>query len=119
MKKSKLLLISGIIGTIYLIYLIFYFSNGVVSTDGVDAIGAGLAAALVMPHMVCVAIAVIFNWLGWALEVRWGALVAGIMYAVSMVCMFLYAVFVLIEMILCFIAFAKMKQESEKKSIES
>ena len=119
MKRSKLLLVSGIIGTLYLIYLITYFTNGVVSTDGAEAIGAGLAAALVMPHMVCVAIAVIFNWLGWALKVRWGALVAGIMYAVSMVCMFLYAIFVLLEMIFCFVAFAKMKNTSEKNAIES
>ena len=61
MKRSKLLLASGTIGTLYLIYLITYFTNWVVSTDGAEAIGAGLAAALVMPHMVCVAIAVIFN----------------------------------------------------------
>lgn len=114
-----MLLASGTIGTLYLIYLITYFTNGVVSTDGAEAIGAGLAAALVMPHMVCVAIAVIFNWLGWALKVRWGVLVAGIMYAVSMVCMFLYAIFVLLEMIFCFVAFAKMKNTSEKNAIES
>lgn len=51
MKKSKLLLASGIIGTLYLIYLISYFSGGVVSTDGAEAIGAGIAAALVTPHV--------------------------------------------------------------------
>ena len=45
----------------YLVDTLTYFTNGVVSTDGAEAIGAGLAAALVMPHMVCVAIAVIFN----------------------------------------------------------
>lgn len=120
MKKSKLLLASSIIGTVYLIYLIFYFTNNfIISKDGAEIIGAGLAAALVTPHIVCVGIAVIFNWLGWALKVRWGALVAGIMYAVSMVCMFLYAVFVLIEMIFCFIAFAKMKHASEKNNNNS
>ena len=32
------------------------------------------------------------------------------MYAVSMVCMFMYAMFVLLEMIFCFVAFAKMKK---------
>lgn len=119
MKKSKLLLAAGIIGTLYLIYLISYFTNAVSSTDGAEAIGAGIATALVMPHMVCVIIAVIFNWLGWAFKARWGALVAGIMYAVSMVCMFLYAIFVLLEMIFCFVAFAKMKNASEKNIIES
>ena len=113
MKKSKLLLASGIIGTLYLIYLISYFSGGVVSTDGAEAIGAGIAAALVTPHMVCVGVAVIFNWLGWALKARWAALVAGIMYAVSIVCMFMYAMFVVLEMSFCFVAFAKMKHKTD------
>ena len=119
MKRSKLLLASGIIGTIYLVYLIVYFSNGVTASDGAEAIGAGIAAALVTPHMVCVGIAVIFNWLGWALKARWAALVAGIMYAVSMACMFMYAMFVVIEMVFCFVAFAKMKHKCENDSIIS
>ena len=114
MKKSKLLMAAAIIGTLYLVYLISYFTGGMTSSEGTaEAIGAGLAAALVMPHAVCVGIAVIFNWLGWALKARWAALVAGIMYAVSMVCMFLYAMFVVLEMIFCFVAFAKMKKVSE------
>ncbi len=121
MNRSKLLLAAAIIGTLYLIYLITYFTGGIVSSTGgivssddvAWAIGTGLAATLVMPHTVCVGIAVIFNWLGWGLKARWAALVAGIMYAVSMVCMFLYAMFVVLEMIFCFVAFAKMKQISE------
>ena len=87
-KRSKLLLTSAIIGTIYLIYLVVYFSGGITSSEGTEAIGAGIAAALVIPHMVCVGIAAIFNWLGWALRARWAALVAGILYAVSIVFMF-------------------------------
>lgn len=114
MKRSKLLLAAAIIGTLYLIYLITYFTGGVVSSDDVtETLGAGLAVTLVMPHTVCLGIAVIFNWLGWGLKARWAALVAGIMYAVSMVCMFLYAMFVVLEMIFCFVAFAKMKQAGE------
>lgn len=110
MKKSKLLLVSALLGTVYFIYLVSHFGSGLDSADTAEAIGAGIAAALVMPHMVCVAIAALFNWLGWALKARWAALVAGIMYAVSMVSMFMYALFVAVQMILCFVAFAKMKQ---------
>ena len=112
MKRSKLLLSSGIIGTLYLIYLLVYFSGGITSSNGAEALGAGIAAALVTPHMVCVGVAVIFSWLGWALRARLAALVAGILYAVSIVCMFIYAMFVVLEMIFCFIAFAKMKDKS-------
>ncbi len=122
MKKSKLLLAAGIIGTLYLIYLISYFTNAVSSTDGAEAIGAGIATALVMPHMVCVIIAVIFNWLGWAFKARWGALVAGIMYAVS-IGIFSFGILrlsgVLLAMIFCFVVFAKNENTSEKNIIES
>lgn len=118
MKRSKLLLTAAVIGTLYLVYLISNFAGGIASSDGAEAIGAGLAAMLVMPHMVCVAVAALFNWLGWALKVRWAALVAGILYAVSMLCMFMYAMFVVLEMIFCFVAFGKMKKAGEQKTQE-
>ena len=117
MKRSKLLLAAGIIGTLYLIYLISYFSNSMVSSEEAEAIGAGLATALVTPHMVCVGIAVIFNWIGWAMKTRWAALVAGIMYAVSIVCMFMYALFVVLEMVFCFVAYGKMKNQPETPAV--
>ena len=44
----------------------------------------------------------------------WAALVAGILYAVSMVCMFLYALFVALQMIFCFVAFARMKHSQTR-----
>ncbi len=106
MKRSKLLLISGIIGTAYLIYLFSYFTG--INADG--EVGSAVATMLVAPHMVLVLLAVIFNWLGFILKVRWGALVAGILYSVSIFLMPAYFMFVLIELILCFIAFARMKK---------
>ena len=110
MKRSKLLLAAAILGTLYFVYLIVYFTGGMLSSDSTEALGAGLATALVTPHMICTGIAVLFNWIGWILKARWAALVAGILYAVAMVCMFLYAAFVVLQMIFCFVAFAKMKQ---------
>ncbi len=110
MKKSKLLLISGIIGTLYLIYLIYYFADANVSSSGSEAIGAGIATMLVAPHAVLAGIALVFNWLGFFLNVKWAALVAGILYAVAMVLFIMYFMFVIVEMILCFIAYSKMKK---------
>ena len=116
MKRSKLLLAAGIIGGLYLIYLLAYFTGTMASSDGLgEAIGAGIATALITPHILCVGVAVLFNWIGWGLKARWGALVAGILYAVAILCMFLYAMFVLLEMIFCFVAFAKMKQAHPKE----
>ena len=54
----------------------------------------------------------VFNWLGWALKARWGALVAGILYAVSIVFMFLYTPFVILELVFCFVAFGQMKKKA-------
>ncbi len=110
MKRSKLLLIAGIIGTLYVIYLISYFGGASTSGDSAEAAGAAIASLLVAPHMVLTGIGVIFNWIGFGLKARWAALVAGILYAVAMVLFPMYFMFVLIEMILCFVAFAKMKK---------
>lgn len=114
MKRSKLLLVSGIIGTLYGIYIIYYFLNATSSSTGAEQIGAGLATALVMPHMAFVWLALIFNWLGYFLKLRWAALVAGILYAVAMLAFFIYFMFVIVEMILCFVAFAKMEKKHEE-----
>ncbi len=113
MKKSKLLLIAAIIGSLYVVYLISYFTG--VNSDAAtssESLGAALATALVAPHMVITGIAVIFNWLGFCLKARWAALTAGILYAVAMVVFVAYFMFVIIEMVLCFIAFAKMKKQT-------
>ncbi len=116
MKKSKLLLAAAILGTLYIVYLISYFVGGVSSSEGAEAVGAGIATAIVMPHMLLVALAVIFNWIGWLFNARWGALTAGILYAVSILMMFIYAIFVILQMIFCFVAFAKMKSKEAKVS---
>ena len=111
MKKNKLLLVSGILGTLYLLYLVTYFTGLTNSSDVVEAIGGHIATALVMPHMLCVGLSVIFTWVGWAQNAKWGALVAGIMYSVSILLMFKYAPYVVLQLILSFVAYAEMKKQ--------
>ena len=112
MKRSKLLLIAAIIGTAYAIYLVTYFAGAASAGDGAEQAGAALATMLVMPHMAVVWLAAIFNWLGFFLKARWAALTAGILYAVAIVLFLAYFMFVIIEMILCFVAYAKMKKRA-------
>ena len=103
MKRSLLLLIAAILSVSYLISLISFLAS--------DTSAAGaLAAALVKPHMVVVALAVVFNLLGWFLKAPWAALVAGILYTISIVLIFNFIIFVLIQLILCLIAFVKMQK---------
>ena len=112
MKRKKTLLAAGILSLIYVIYLIVYFSKGVSESSGSEAICAGLAGMLVTPHLIVVTVAMIFNWIGFFLNVKWAALTSGSLYAVAMALMIPYAMFILIQMILSFVAYAKMKKEA-------
>ena len=112
-KKNKhvLLLISAILGVLYAIFIVTYFAGVGSGADGAaEAIGAGIATMLVMPHMICAVLAAIFNVLGWGMSSRGFSLTGAILYAVAAVLFPVYAMFVLIQMILSFIGFARLKK---------
>ena len=113
MKKSKLVLVSAVFGTAYMIYIINYFLNGIANTEGAEQIGTGLAAALVAPHMFLLILAVLFNWLGFFTEASWAVLVGGILYSVSGLLFLLYVIFVLPSIILSFIGYSKVKKAKQ------
>lgn len=109
-KKSKCLLISWVLGVLYVLYLIGYIVNTNASmTETAEAIGAGIATVIIMPHLICTVLAVIFNVLGWAMNKRGFALTGAILYTVALVLMPLYFMFVIIQMILSYVGFAKLK----------
>lgn len=109
-KLSKCLMISLIIGVAYLAYSASYWTGAAGSgANTAEQIGSGLATALVMPHLICTALAVIFNALGLFLKKRGFALTGAILYTVALVLFPVYFMFVIIEMILSYIGFAKMK----------
>lgn len=111
-KLNICLLISFIIGVIYALYIVYYFANTNTSaTSSTQAVGAGLATAIVMPHMACTIIAVIFNGLGLFLRKPAFALVGAILYAVAMVLFPMYFFFVLVEMILSFVGYSQLKKQ--------
>ncbi|SFE88670.1 hypothetical protein [Peptostreptococcus sp. D1] len=111
-KRSKLALISMILGALYLIYIIYYFTSNMASTTGgADTVGVGIATMLVLPHILCTGIALLFNILGYFMNKAGFMLTSGILYAVAMVLFLIYFMFVIIQMILSFVAYAKMKKE--------
>jgi Zn-dependent protease with chaperone function len=113
-KKSKLLLISSILGALYAIYIVLYFS-GVVSGSSSDAesVGSAIATILVLPHILLTIVAVIFNIIGYAKNSRGFTLTAAILYAVAGVMFFIYALFILPSMILSFVGYSKLKEINE------
>ena len=106
-KMSKCLLISFILGVLYMLYSIYYWTGTAGSgADAAEQIGAGIATALVMPHLVCTALAVLFNGFGLFMKKRGFALTGAILYTVALV-LFPMFMFVIIEVILSFIGYAK------------
>ena len=94
--KNKFLFISFLLGFAYSLYLLLYFTGAIGSSEGANQAGAALATAIVMPHMVLTVLATIFNGLGCFL-----------------VLMPIYFMFVVLQMILSFIGFAKLKKGNE------
>ncbi len=109
-KKSTALLIAAILGVLYALYSIFYWAGAASGSSEAEAIGAGIATALVMPHLICAVLAAIFNTLGWAMSHRGFSLTGAILYAVAMALFPVYFMFVIIQMILSFVGFANLKK---------
>lgn len=109
-KKSKLALIALILSVLYAIYLVSYFTGAVTNeTDSAAAVGAGLASVIVMPHLIAVVIGAITNAIGYFFSSRGFILSAGILYTVALVLFPMYFMFVIIQLILCFVAYVRMK----------
>ena len=111
-KLSKTLLIAFILGALYIIYSAVYWTGAVGGTeDSMEQLGAGIATAIVMPHLICTFIGVLFNALGLFMKKRGFALTGGILYTVAMVLFPPYFFFVIIQAIFSYIGFARMKKE--------
>lgn len=110
-KFSVCALISFIIGILYLIYSFFYWGSvGDASVDVFEQIGTGIATAVVMPHLISTAVAVLLNALGCFMK-RSGLVLAGaILYCVALLLMPIYFMFVVIEIVLSFVAYARMSR---------
>ena len=108
MKRSKVLLISAILGTLYSIFLITHFAGANANTyNSSDAIAAGIATALVMPHMLLVCLATVFNWLAWLMTSKGFAITTGVLFSVGAAVFPLYAMFLIPMIILSFVGVSK------------
>ncbi|TDW25293.1 hypothetical protein EDD63_10525 [Breznakia blatticola] len=109
MKKNRLLLISFVLSVVYIVYEVFYLTGLSPSSNSAEEVGTALGFMLIIPHFVVVIVAVLFNGLALFMNKRAFALTAGILYSVSIVLMPIYFMFVLVQTVFCYIAFAKMK----------
>ena len=112
--RSKILCVSNILASIYVIYLIAYFFGDTASASGAEAIGGAIATALVTTHMIMFLIGVVFGWLGFFTKKSWAALIAGILYSVGTLFFLAYFIFGVPLLILGFIGYAKQKKLNVK-----
>lgn len=113
MKRPVILLIAAILGIALCVYTWSYMHGSMSRVSGMqsaEAVGTSIGVALATPHAVLATLATVFCCLGWLFKLRWSALVAGILYAVSMVLMLPWFYLVLVQMILCFIGYSRMKK---------
>ena len=107
LKKTRNLLIAAIVITVLVLgYYISYFSGAVSQ----DEIAGSIASLLVLPHGIAVAIALLFNILGLVMKSKGFIMTSGILYLVSIIFMPIYFMFVLIQAVLCFIAYGQQKK---------
>lgn len=120
-KRSVLLLIALIIAIIYICMQFGNYSSGakVVTADTEtaeqtgQAVGTALGMAILLPHLILVVLAALFNAIAWLGKFRWAALTAAILYTVGGVLGFVNFLFVLVPMVLCYVAYGKFKPQTE------
>lgn len=116
-KRSKTALVSMIFGILYSVYAVTYwFSDIAEPMDTPELIGANIARLLVLPHLLLALIGTLMNILGFFLNSKGFILTGAILYTVSLVVFPIYFMFVIIQMILSYIAYARMSKK-EKLSI--
>ncbi|NLB21993.1 MAG: hypothetical protein GX833_01855 [Clostridium sp.] len=123
-KRSNMVLISMVLTAAYLIYSIVYWGKASsAGAESAEQVGAGLAMMLVFPHLLLTVFGFIFNLLAYFMRHRGFTLVSAIIYAVAILVFMPYFMFLMIQMILMFVAFAKLKPRLEVKppvdSVES
>lgn len=87
-----------------------YDRDSFAQTDAASALGASIGFAIVAPHLIVTFLAAVFTMLAWAMNKRGFALTGGILFAVAMALFPLYFMFVIVQLILAFVGFARLKQ---------
>ena len=109
-NRSKILFVNSILSSIYVIYLITYFTNSMGDLNSAEELGGALATMLVTPHIIVMGIGTIFSWLGFFLKKSWSTLVGAILYCVGALMFMLYIIYCLPLITLGFISYAKQKK---------
>lgn len=113
-RRSRLLLAACVIATLALIYTVWYMisttGSALRTDDAFQGLGAVIAVGLATPFAVVSGIATIFAWVGYGTQRRGFVLAAGILFSVAIVLMFVWFFMDIVQMILCYVSYARMKK---------
>lgn len=118
-KRSVLLLIALIIVIVYLIMQGNNYAEGLktimpdaeTSEEVAKQAGTAIGMTLLLPHVILVVLGAIFNAVAWLGKQRWAALTAAILYTVGGVLGLINFLFMIIPMVLCYVAYGKSKPQ--------
>jgi hypothetical protein len=110
-RRSKAAFWATLLALAYGIYAIIYWVGTNSSTaDDAEAIGAGIATLLVLPHLLLTWLGIIFGLVGFFTRKTGFQLTAAILYAVGAVFFILYALFLLPSIVLGFVGYSAQKK---------
>ncbi len=112
----KSLKIGTVLSIMYIILAWYSIFSGVsdIQSDA-EALGAGLAMMVIIPHLIVATIGGIFNVVGLKIQKRGFILTAAILYSVAIVLCIFWAFALIPGMIFMWVGYAKMKSSKEKK----
>jgi len=109
--RSKAAFVAALLGTAYAIYSVVYWSGAVGSASGdAEAVGAAIATALVLPHMLVTVLGAIFAIIGFFTRKAGLTLTGAILFAVAAVLFLVYAVFLIPSIIFGLVGYANQKK---------
>ena len=109
--RSKAAFWATLIAVAYGIYAIVYWvGTNSSTTDSAEAVGAGIATLLVLPHLLITWLGIIFGLIGFFTRKTGFQLTAAILYAVGAVLFIIYALFLLPSIVLGFVGYSAQKK---------
>lgn len=110
-NRSKAAFIGAVLATAYSVYSFIYWAQTNTGTaDTAEAIGAGLATLLVLPHAITTAVGAILGLVGFFTRSAGLILTGAILFSVAAVLFLLYAAFLLPSIILGFVGYSAQKK---------
>jgi cytochrome c oxidase assembly factor CtaG len=111
--RSKAAFLAALFASAYAVYSVLYWGGVVGETqtaDAAEAIGAGLATLLVLPHVILTVLGALFGVIGFFVRSPGLILTSAILYSVAAVLFIVYALFLVPSIVLGFVGYANQKK---------